>query len=144
MEKSADEGSLITAQDDYDAIVRSVKDYAEGWYNGDPNRMSRCLHADLLKRTIAPGPSPGTWQLRRPITYEGMVRQTREGGGSEIPESERRYQIDVLDVFRHVATARCVSPEYVDFLHLAKFAEGLWLIVDALWELRTGAMEPSK
>ena len=136
------ERNTLPAQDDYEAIVRSVKDYVEGWYEGNPDRMSRCLHPDLVKRTIVPGSDPGTWKLHRPTTYERMVNATRRGGGTEVQSSERRYQIDVLDVFRHIAIARCISPLYVDFIHLAQFGDKKWLIVDALWEVRQGAVSP--
>jgi Putative lumazine-binding len=141
VEKSAVEDVSLPTQEDYDAVVRSVKDYAEGWYDGDPERMRRCLHPDLTKRTIEPGSEPGTWKLRRPITFDRMVDATKQGGGSEVPKPQRRYQIDVLDLFRHIAIARCVSPQYVDYLHLAKFGDRRWLIVDALWELRKGALD---
>jgi len=141
VEKSAMEDASLPTQEDYDAVVRSVKDYAEGWYDGDHERMRRCLHPDLTKRTIVPGPEPGTWTLRRPITFDRMVDATKEGGGREVPQLQRRYQIDVLDLFRHIAIARCVSPQYVDYLHLAKFGDRRWLIVDALWEVRKGALD---
>jgi len=142
VEKTTEENGSLPAQDDYDAIVQSVQDYAGGWYDGDPERMRRCLHPDLVKRTIVPGPEPGTWMLRRPSTFDVMVNATREGGGTDVPPPQRRYQIDVLDIFRHVAIARCVSLLYVDYLHLAKFGDRRWLIVDALWEVRKGALDP--
>ena len=138
------ERNTLPVQEDYEAIVQSIKDYVEGWYDGDPDRMARCLHPGLAKRTIVPGSEPETWTLRRPSNYEGMVTATRQGGGNEVPSSERRYQIDVLDVFRHVATARCVSPLYVDYLHLAKFGDRKWLIVDAMWEVRQGSIKPEE
>lgn len=141
MQDSAEDEAGLPSQEDYDAVVRSVQDYVGGWYDGDADRMRRCLHPELVKRTIVPGPDPGTWHLRRPSTFDGLVRATQEGGGTEIPASERRYQIDVLHIFRHLATVRCVSPQYVDYLHLAKFGDGRWLIVHALWELREGALD---
>lgn len=129
----------VPDQDDYDAIVAAIRDYVGGWYAGDPERMARCLHPELVKRTVLPGAAPGSWELGPPTTRERMVTLTREGGGSEVPEAERRYQVDVLQVFRHVATARCVSPQYVDLLHLAKVGDRRWLIVHALWESRAPA-----
>jgi hypothetical protein len=138
------DGSL-PAQEDYDAIVQSIKDYAGGWFDGDAERMKRCLHPNLVKQTIVPDSEPGTWKLRRPSTYDSMVKGTQAGGdSSEVPPPQRRYQIDVLDVFRHVATARCISPLYVDYLHLAKFGHRRWLIVHAMWELRKGVLKPGE
>ncbi len=145
LEESQKEDTGLPSQGDYESIVQSINDYAGGWFNGDAERMRRCLHPDLVKQTIFPDSQPGTWKLRRPSTYDSMVKSTEEGGdSSEVPPSQRRYQIDVLDVFRHVATARCVSPGYVDYLHLAKFGEKRWLIVHAMWELRKGALKPGE
>ena len=36
---------------DRDAIESVVRDYIEGWYSGDVERMNRALHDDLVKRT---------------------------------------------------------------------------------------------
>jgi len=70
-----------------------------------------------------------------------MIALTKEGGGSDTPESLRRYETAILDVFRHVATAKCVSPGYVDYLHLAKLGDRRWVIVNVLWELREGELK---
>ena len=80
--------------------------------------------------------------MRRATDAARMIALTKQGGGSDIPESQRRYQIAILDVFRHVASAKCVSPGYVDYLHLAKFDDRRWLIVNVIWELREGEMKP--
>ena len=141
MSASAEPGRLLPAQDDYDAIMQSILDYVEGWYDADVARMKRCLHPDLVKRTLAPDPQGGTWHLRRTTDASKMLALTKEGGGSDTPESQRRYQIAILDVFRHVATAKCVSPGYVDYLQLAKFEDRRWLIVNVLWELREGEIK---
>jgi hypothetical protein len=70
-----------------------------------------------------------------------MVAFTQEGGGSDAPESEKTYEITVLDVFRHIATAKVLSHPYMDYLHLAKLNDR-WLIVNVLWELRQGELGP--
>ena len=44
VEKSAVEDVSLPTQEDYDAVVRSVKDYAEGWYDGDPERALEAAH----------------------------------------------------------------------------------------------------
>ena len=35
------------------AIVRTVLDYLEGWFDGDAARMERALHPDLAKWSLA-------------------------------------------------------------------------------------------
>jgi hypothetical protein len=133
---------LLPEQEDFDAIMVSILDYIEGWYNADAERMRCCLHPDLVKRTVVRDPQNGNWQLWRPTSAEMMVAYTNAGGDSHIPESKRKYQITILDIFRHVATAKCVSPNYVDYLHLAKFDDQQWLIVNVLWEMREGEYVP--
>ena len=126
-------------QDEHAAIRQSALDYVEGWYDADVTRMARCLHPDLVKRTLGRD-EQGTWRLRRTVDAARMITLTEQGGGSDLPEPQRRHDIAILDVFRHVATVKCVSPEYVDYLHLAKF-DDRWLIVNVLWELREGEMK---
>jgi hypothetical protein len=123
--------------DDLDLITRTSQDYIEGWYTADVERMRRCLHPELVKRTIAYDPRQETWLLRPPITAHMMAEFTREGGGSDAPEAERTFDLTVQDVFRHIACVKVVSREFMDFIHLAKLNDR-WLIVNVLWELREG------
>ena len=99
--------------------------------------MRRCLHPDLVKRTVYYGLHDGTWQLGRVADAEMMVGWTRNGGGSEAPEPERMFEITVLDVFRHIATVKVRSHPYMDYLHVAKINDD-WVIVNVLWEVRVG------
>jgi hypothetical protein len=142
MHNSVEPAGLLPTQEDFDAIMGSSLDYVEGWYNADAERMRRCLHPDLVKRTIIRDPGQGKWRLWRPTTAQMLVAYTGEGGGSDVPESERVYQITILDVFRHIASVKCISPWYVDYLQLAKFDGQRWLIVNALWEMRQGEYQP--
>lgn len=141
MEQSMDSVGAIPPQEDFDAIWQATLDYVDGWYQGEAERMRRCLHPDLVKRTIELDKDHGELQLRRPSTAEMMVAFTADGGGTEVPEAERVYQVTIVDIFRHIAMVKCVSPHFVDYLQLANFGERGWLIVNVLWELRKGEME---
>jgi len=125
--------------DDIEGITQASRDYAEGWFTADGERMQRCLHPDLVKRTIMRDPKRGRWKLRRPLDAQMMVGYTLEGGGSDAPESEKTYEITILDVFRHIATVKVLSYPYMDYLHIAKINDR-WLIVNILWELRQGEL----
>lgn len=130
---------LTATAEDIEAIAEASRDYIEGWYNAQPEQMARCLHPDLVKRTIEREPGNGTWRLRYPTNAQMMVKYTEEGGGSEVPEPERTYEIIILDVFRHIASVKVLSPNYMDYLQLAKFDQE-WLLVNVLWELRVGEL----
>jgi hypothetical protein len=86
-------------------------------------------------------PRRATWLLRRPSTAQMMVEFTREGGGSDVPEAERTYEIIVQDVFRHIACVKVVSRDMMDYLHLAKLNDA-WFIINVAWELRAGELGP--
>jgi hypothetical protein len=133
---------LPATSEDIKAITSTSRDYIEGWFTADEERIRRCLHPELVKRTIWHIMPENTWQLSIPRDAEMMAQFTREGGGSDAPESERTYEITILDIFRHIATVRVSSHPFMDYLHLAKINEQ-WLIVNVLWELQQGEINPS-
>jgi len=126
---------------DIDLITQTSRDYIEAWYSADAERMRRCLHPDLVKRTLLYDPEKETWLLRRPSNAEMMVEFTGKGGGSDTPEVERTYEIIIQDVFRHIACVKVISRYLMDYLHLVKLNER-WFIVNVLWELREGEIGP--
>jgi hypothetical protein len=129
--------SLIPAPEDIEGLTQASRDYIEGWYSADAERMQRALHPDLVKRTLMYDEQKDAWQLRLPTTADAMVEHTRSGGGSWVPEHERTYEIVILEVFRHIASVKVISRDMMDYLHLVKLKDR-WSIVNVLWELRHG------
>ena len=115
---------------DNTAIYQAVTDYYEGWYEPDPEKMTRCLHPDLAKRTIERD-EQGKQYLRH-LTKEAMVAATITGGGSHVPLEKKNWTISILDSCEEIATVKVSSPEYGEYIHLAK-QEGQWQIVNVLW-----------
>ena len=140
MEPTASTPGQSLSAGDRAAIMQASRDYVEGWYEADPERMARALHPDLVKRTVGLDGDSGEWRLLRPSTAEMMVGFTGEGGGSDVPEDERIYELSIQDGFRHIACVRALSPLFMDYLHLAKFDER-WLIVNVIWEVREGVSQ---
>ena len=142
MKRDAIQGSLgPSSPEDLEAITAVARDYVEGWFDGDEARMRRCLHPELVKRTIHRDPATGDWRLGRPADAEMMVGWTRAGEGRTAVAEERAFEITIENVFRHVASVRVLSSPYMDLLHIAKIGDR-WLIVNVLWEVREGATEP--
>jgi len=127
--------------EDLEAINAVARDYVEGWFDGDEARIRRCLHPELVKRTIYREPATGDWRLGRPADAEMMVGWTRAGEGRTAVAEERAFEITIENVFRHVASVRVLSSPYMDLLHIAKIGDR-WLIVNVLWEVRQGETEP--
>jgi hypothetical protein len=108
-----------------------ARDYIEGWYAGNVERMDRALHADLVKRIPVGEDPPGGTQLRM-VTKARMLELTADGGGAD-PNADVEILID--DVSTDIATARVVSPDYLDYLHLAKTPDG-WKIANVIFRMR--------
>jgi hypothetical protein len=130
-----------TAQD-IQAITAVIRDYVEGWFTADAERMRRALHPELVKRSIWHDLQSDTWKVEHILTAETMVGFTQKGGGSAHQKFEKAYEIEVLDVFRHIATVKASSYPYMDYLHLAKI-DGRWWIVNCLYEVRQGEQTES-
>lgn len=110
------------------AIEATIRDYIEGWYEGDPVRMERALHPELVKRTPISAENDDSARLRA-VTRDRMVELTRAGGGAS-PGAD--YVIDVHSVYGPIATGLVRSVEYLDYLHLIETADG-WRIVAILF-----------
>jgi predicted lipid-binding transport protein (Tim44 family) len=123
--------------DDLAGIRQAAMDYMQGWYEGDVERMRRCLHPELAKRAIRRDPRTGEERFRH-VSKDLIVDLTRQGGGSDVPAEKRYYETTILDVYGEIACAKAESYEYVDYLHLAR-CEGKWLVVNVLFEVKTAS-----
>lgn len=127
--------------DGLEAITAVARDYIEGWLDGDESRMRRCLHPELVKRTIYHDLETRKWRLGRPADAEMMAGWTRDGEGRTTVAHERAFEITIQDAFRDIASVRVLSHLYMDYLHVAKIGDR-WLIVNVLWEVREGEVHP--
>jgi hypothetical protein len=67
----------MTVQD-RELILRSAADYIESWLDGDPDRMARCLHPDLVKRSVEADADSGA-PVVETISRGDMVIATEAG-----------------------------------------------------------------
>lgn len=120
---------------DSTAIRQTALDYIEGWYTGDAERMARAVHSRLVKRIFAMNPQTGE-QVFQDQDSTALVTATEEGYGTKIPDTRRRKDVTVLDVFEGVASVKIVAAGWVDYLHLAKQDDD-WQIINVLWEKKS-------
>jgi Putative lumazine-binding len=105
-------------------ITQPVLDYFEGWFEGDPVRMERALHPDLVKRRS--GEKLGV------TTKEMMVEATERGAGKGIA-AEAVVEIEIHDVYDDIASVTVHAPPYHEYLHLVRTDVG-WKIANTLWQ----------
>jgi hypothetical protein len=111
--------------DDASAVRATVTDYIEAYYTGDVNRMERTLHPHYLKHMIH-----GDIPVRERSALQ-MVQDVRANYGASIPPADRTEQVTVLDVAGTIASAKLVTPGWVDYMTLSK-SEGQWKILSVV------------
>jgi len=113
------------------AIRQAALHYLEGWYEGNASRMETALHPELVKRSIDQLPTGRS--VVRSLTALTMVEFTRAGGGKNTPKEKQKNEVTVLAVDGDIATAKTISADYIDYLHLVK-VDGQWKIINVLWQ----------
>lgn len=120
--------------EDQAAVRQAALDYIEGYYGGDPVRMERGLHPELVKRGVTTSPRFGGAAYLPAMSKSNLVTIARAGTGKRPPE-EWDVTVAVLDVAPATAAVKVVSVEFVDQMLLAK-VDGKWSIIAVLWEPR--------
>jgi hypothetical protein len=120
--------ALQQATTDQSAIVDTVLDYFEGWFDGDATRMERALHPGLAKRALLDD--------RRSLdetTAQWMIDATGRGVGKGRDPGDRRIEVEVEDMYGSIANVTVRSAVYHEYVQLARTENG-WQIVNTLWQ----------
>lgn len=125
--------TLAQADVDREAIKRTALNYAEGWYEGNAEKMESSLSPDLAKR-IARTNAQNQTRLDH-MTAMALVQGTRGGFGKQTRSAEQQKDVTILDVLGGAATVKLEMRDWVDYMHIAKI-NGKWLIVNVLWEMK--------
>jgi hypothetical protein len=113
---------------DEEAIERAARDYVEGFYAGDLERLERGVHPSLQKLIVRR--MPWAEELQR-MDRETLLEHARMSAAKEAGE-ERRIEVAVLGVYQNTAVARIASPDFVDHAQLVRI-NGDWRVVNVLW-----------
>jgi len=116
------------------AIKQAALDYAEGWYEGNAERMERALHPELAKRIVRTDAASGRSRLDQ-MSAMSLVQGTRAGFGTKVAKEKQQKDVTILDVFGGAASVKLVMVDWIDYLHVGK-VNGKWVIVNVLWELK--------
>ncbi len=114
-----------TSNDDSSAVRATVTNYIEAYYTGDAPRMEQTLHPHYLKHMIH-----GDIRVRE-RTGSQMVQDVRANNAASIPQAQRTEQVTVLDVAGTIASAKLVTPGWVDYMTLSK-SNGEWKILSVV------------
>lgn len=117
---------------DSSAIRAAALDYAEGWYEGNGERMARAVHPELVKRIVVSDTATGRSVIQN-MGATALVNGARRGWGKETPPERRQKDVTILDIFGNAASVKAVMADWIDYLQIAK-VDGRWVIVNVLWE----------
>jgi hypothetical protein len=117
---------------DSSAIRATALDYVEGWYEGNPQRMARAVHPELVKR-IVQSDTVTKQSVIQTMGATALVNGTRHGYGKSTPKDRQQKDVTILDIFGNAASAKAVMADWIDYMQLAR-VNGRWVIVNVLWE----------
>src|SRR3954470_8916968 len=115
-------------QDDSAAVQATVRNYIEAYYRGDAPRMQASLDSHYLKHMIH-----GTIPIREK-TGSQMGEEGRTHGPADIPEAQKTESISVLDSSGKIASAKLVTPHWVDYMTLSK-SGGNWKVLAVVQQI---------
>lgn len=118
---------------DREAIKRTALNYAEGWYEGNAEKMESALSPDLAKRIVRTN-DKGQSVLGQ-MTAMTLVQYTRIGDGKKTPKEEQQKDVTILDFTGGAATVKLEMRDWIDYMHIGKF-NGKWAVVNVLWEMK--------
>jgi hypothetical protein len=114
------------------AIRSAALDYAEGWYEGNHQRMARAVHPELVKRIVVSDTATKQSVIQN-MGATALVNGTRRGYGKKTPRERQEKEVTILDIFGNAASAKAVMADWIDYMQLAK-VNGRWVILNVLWE----------
>ncbi len=117
--------SQTTTSNDSTAVQATVRNYIEAYYTGDVARMQATLHPHYLKHMIHSDIPMREW------TGPQMVESIRTQGPADMPAKEKTEQITVMDISGEIATAKLVTPHWMDYMTLQK-SNGEWKILSVV------------
>lgn len=127
-------GTVLAQTDaDREAIKRTALNYAEGWYEGNADKMESALSPDLAKRIAQTNPQ-GQSSLGQ-MTAMRLVQATRGGSGKSTPSAEQQKDVTILDMMGGAATVKLEMRDWVDYMHIGRM-NGKWVIINVLWEFK--------
>lgn len=112
------------------AIIETVLNYADGYYEGSAERMAKAVHPLLAKRALMPMQEGGPSKIST-MNSEMLIEIARAGRG-KLPPEQRGVKAEVLDIAGNLATARVFTVQFNDYLHLMRTEDG-WRILNVLW-----------
>jgi hypothetical protein len=70
------------------------------------------------------------------LSAEDLLAQTKKKRVQTVNPQDLIRSITILDIYHNAAIVKAETPNWIDYLHMAKIS-GKWKIVNILWELKS-------
>jgi hypothetical protein len=110
-------------------VEKTARDYIEGAYSGDGERMEHALHPELTKVMLSRHPQTGE-QFLYTMGASNLIEGTRAGLGT-LEEDERNIEVEIYDISHGIASVKVASAMYIDHLQIG-MVNGAWKIINVL------------
>lgn len=122
--------SIFAQQNEADkkAIIETAKNYMEGGYAADADRMQKALWPELYKAIPITIPKTEISMLSTHC-YSQLIEGVRN---AEVDTTDTKVNISVEVINSGMAAVKITSKQFNDFLHMA-FLNGEWKIINVLW-----------
>lgn len=118
------------------AVRAAALDYAEGWYEGNAERMERAVHPKLAKRIIAFSKDiTKNENVLNEMNSAQLIDGTRKGFGKDTSPERQIKNITILSMYNNTASVKVEMGAWIDFMHLGRW-NGEWKIINVLWEMK--------
>lgn len=118
------------------AVRAAALDYAEGWYEGNAERMERAVHPKLAKRIIAFNKDiTKNENVLNEMNSAQLIDGTRKGFGKDTSPERQIKNITILSMYNNTASVKVEMGAWIDFMHLGRW-NGEWKIINVLWEMK--------
>ncbi|WP_347921889.1 nuclear transport factor 2 family protein [Pontimicrobium sp. SW4] len=123
------------SQKDSLEIKQKSLEYLTALQELNPKLIEKALHKELAKETIGINPRNRRDTIRK-TSYNQMLQfaDSWNKAGNKFPPNPNN-QVIILDIYDRIATAKLVSDNWVEYLHLIKTNKE-WKIINLLWQYK--------
>lgn len=114
-----------------DLIKATIKDYIEGYYEGNAERVKSALAPELAKRFVAKK-KDGVEVLKDGSAAHFIELTATQDGPKSYPIGKRKLEIKIFEIDGKIASAKAIGQDWIDYIHLCRI-NGKWTIVNVVW-----------
>jgi hypothetical protein len=118
---------------DSDGVRRAVRDYLEGFYEGDTAKIARALRPEVFKYGFWREKGTSTYVGERMTYDEAVAYAARFRAQKKTTPATAPREVTLFDVQDQTASAKVRAWWGTDYLLLAKY-DGQWKILHVMWQ----------